>query len=384
MKTGLDRLLEGALGSTLAGVRIALASNESARDGRGRPSADCCLEAGLKVERLLAPEHGFDLALPEGQRFGPGRHPRLGLPVAPFYGDGLVLTPEALDGAEVLLFDLPNVGLRCHTYLANLVEAVRYCASHATALVVLDRPNTLGGLAVEGPPAGEPFLSDVAPVPLPFRHGLVWSELVQWLLRTLPARLEPRCVPMQGWRREQWHDATGLSWAAPSPNLRTFDAAVAYPATVWLEATTLSEGRGTAQPFEWFGAPWLRPGPALRALEALELPGVAFAETEFVPARSKHVGAHCAGLALRVVDRALYRPLETGLTLLQTLRDPAVCGFEWMRGARTGICFVDRLAGTDRLRLALEEGRSARELAAEFAREARAFDAHRREFLLYE
>ncbi|MBI3893955.1 MAG: DUF1343 domain-containing protein [Candidatus Wallbacteria bacterium] len=381
--TALDLILAEPPAS-LCGARIGLIANQSARDASGRPAVKALLETGLRVERLFAPEHGHDLSHQEGARFGAGRHPEHGIPIVPFYGDTMKLGPDAAAGLDILVFDLPNVGLRCHTYLANLAEALEFSHQVGFPLMVLDRPNVLGGAVVEGPCSQPRPPSDVAPLRVPFRHGMTWLELARWTTRA--RRLAPALqeVPMQGWRRSMWQDDTGLAWHPPSPNLPTFDSAVAYTATVFLEGSNLSEGRGTDRPFQTFGAPWLEPARLLGELETLGLPGVEFRETTFTPSRSKHQGQRCLGVSMDVRDRVTFRPLATGFALLDRTRALWPEQFSWLQNERTGFRFIDRLLGTELVRRAVDRGAGLAEALSRFESDARAFEEDRRPYLLYE
>ncbi|MBI4867346.1 MAG: DUF1343 domain-containing protein [Candidatus Wallbacteria bacterium] len=380
--TGLDAWLARPP-AALAGARLGLAANLSATDGSGRPAARALLEAGSQVVRIFAPEHGHDLSFHEGERFGDSRLAGPAIPIVAFYGEGLALTEESVRGLDALVFDLPNVGLRCHTYLANLVETLELSHRLRFPVAILDRPIALGGLELEGPAAVLSPTTDVAPVPVPFRHAMTWLELARWIVRHRKLSPIVHEVPMTGWQRPMWHDATGLPWWPPSPNLPRFESAVAYAATVLLEGTNVSEGRGTQSPFELFGAPWLSPDRLRGALEESGLEGVGFEPARFVPTRSKHTGTACEGLTLRVLDRSRFRPLATGAAILAALARLWPDRLEWPSNTRTGIHFIDRLLGTAELRQAIGAGRPVREVFARFEESASRFARERNECLIY-
>lgn len=335
----LDRIGEHA--RLFAGRRIGLAANQASLDSALVPALDRLRALpGVRVERLFAPEHGLAGLLGAGEADADGIDPASGLPVVALYGPRTRPAPAHLAGLDLLVADLPDVGVRAYTYLATLLGLCEATAEAGLPVVVLDRPNPLGG-AVEGGGVAPGAESFVAPFDLPLRHGLTLGEAARLFCaeRGLAA---PAVLPCAGWRRRQPIAADAV-WVAPSPSLPTAPAAFAYAGTVLIEGTALSEGRGTSRPFTLIGAPGLDGAGLARTLRGQTLPGCLVRPAAFRPAASKHAGAVCEGIELYVADRTAFRALPPVLAILGFVRDrqPELLG---------PLPFLDRLAGGPALR----------------------------------
>jgi len=357
------------------GQRLGLVTSAAAVDSQLRTTIELLAEASRsgahpwRLTRLFAPEHGLRGDAPAGVPIEDTTDPITGLPVSSLYGPHRRPTPAMLADVDVLVIDLVDVGARFYTYGVTMAECLVAGATHGRPVVVLDRPNPLGGLQVEGPRLQPGFESFVGRAHQPIRHGLTLGELARAIahLEGLAPSLQLHVVPLQGWQRAQWADQTGLPWVLPSPNLPTLESATVYPGTGLLEGTTLSEGRGTTRPFELVGAPGIAPERWATRLNALatagQLPGVRFRPCWFVPWTSKHAGVRCGGVQLHVTDRTVFRPVATGVWLLATAwaEWPQVCSWRPPRapqgaGQPSSSWPIDRLYGSAALREHLAVG----------------------------
>jgi len=382
VKTGLDVLLAEKL-HLLRGRRVGLVTNPTGVTSDLQSTVDVLHRAaGVHLAALFGPEHGFSASAPDGVAVASERDRRTGLPVHSLYGPTKKPTPEMLAGLDVLVFDLQDCGARFYTYTWTLLYCLEAAAENGLPLLVLDRPNPIGGEAVEGPVLDRRFASFVGDWPIPIRHGLTLGELATLFNRSIGADLS--VVHMQGWRRAMWFDETGLPWVLPSPNLPTLEAAMVYPGTCLVEGTNLSEGRGTSRPFEFVGAPWIDGDDLALAMNALRLPGVRFRPVTFAPTTSKHSGSTCGGVQVHVLDRQALRPVETGVHLLATIKRLYPGDFRWLPTSWEGQPpHVDLLAGTDRLRQALDAGVPVADIIAEWQPGLAAFLPEREAALLY-
>lgn len=370
VSTGLDRLAQGeALLDRSA--RLALLSNRAARDRAGRWPLEVLRAAGYQVSLLLTPEHGLEVAAEAGAVVG---HSRLGdLPVFSLYGADLAPVEEALTGVDLIVADLADIGVRYYTYPWTVRETMRLAARHALPLTILDRPNPLGGTVIEGslPQLDSPVCASLVPI----RHGLTLGELSRWNRQTFDLEVELGVVPVTGWEREQRFPATGLPWVPPSPALPNFSAVTLYPGTCLLEGMTMSEGRGTAAPFQQFGSPQLSPGALIEELQGQEaLAGATLEPVTFTPQASKWAGVPCAGVRVTVTDADRFQPVRAGLALVGALR--AVPDFAFLPS-------FDKLAGTTEWREHLLAGAAPEEITAGFAAAEGRFRRERTEVLLY-
>jgi uncharacterized protein YbbC (DUF1343 family) len=291
-----------------------------------------------------------------------------------------------LAGVDAMVFDVQDVGSRYYTFVYTMLHVLQACAREGKRAVVLDRPNPLGGVAVEGNVLDPAYRSFVGLHPLAVRHGMTVGELALMFREELSLDLDLHVVPMRGWRRAMDFEETGLPWVLPSPNMPTVDTAFVYPGGCLVEGTNLSEGRGTTRPFELVGAPWLD-GPALaRRMDGERLPGVAFRPAVFTPTFQKHAGRACHGVQVHVTDRARFPAFLTYLLLLHHARRQDPERFAWRdppyEYERVKLP-IDILCGTDRIRRVIESGVSPRRLAAGWRREAASFRRRRAKFLLY-
>ena len=368
----------------LAGKRVGLLANHASVT-RDLISGVSVLHAdpGVNMVALFGPEHGLRGAAQAGDEVATSTDARTGLPVYSLYGERRAPTPAMLASIDVLLVDVQDCGTRYFTYPSTLLLALRAASAAGVRLVVLDRPNPLGGLGVEGNVLDPSFVSFVGAYPVATRHGLTLGELAL-LVAGEEGLASPEVVPAAGWTRELWYDDTDLPWVPPSPNLPTLAAAALYPGTCLLEATNVSEGRGTTQPFECCGAPWID-GERLRALLATRLPAAVRPRAcAFVPTFSKHAGAVCEGVALHVRDRHALDAVAAGVQLLFALRDLYPDRFTVTPARRDGERpFLDLLAGTADLRLALGRDEDPAALLDRWRAAAAAFAARRRPYLLY-
>jgi uncharacterized protein YbbC (DUF1343 family)/CubicO group peptidase (beta-lactamase class C family) len=309
--TGIDVLVKEDF-RRLKGRRVGLVTNHTGVDRAGRATIDLLFKApGVSLVALFSPEHGIRGAVEE--RVGDSKDEKTGLPIYSLYGQRRKPSAENLQGIDTLLFDIQDAGCRFYTYISTLGYVLEAAAEHKLRLVVLDRPNPIGGVAVEGPmldPGRESFIAFHA---LPVRHGMTVGELAQLFnsQRKIGADLE--VVHMEGWHRSDFYDRTGLYWINPSPNLRSLTEALLYPGIGMLETTNVSVGRGTDRPFEWVGAPWLDGQRVATALAQENLPGVRFVPLRMTPTASVHKGNACDGVQLIIDDWARFRPLSTGL-----------------------------------------------------------------------
>lgn len=360
--TGLDRVAAGEELAALEGRRLGLVVHGASRTADGRHAVDVLRARGLDVVRLFSPEHGLRGTAAAGEVVADGVDAETGLPVVSLYGQKRRPAPEDLGDLDALVFDLQGAGVRFYTYTSTLILCLEAAAESGIELVVLDRPNPLGGVRVEGPvsaPRSEVASSFVNLAPGPLVHGLTMGEMARYVNAGLPSPARLSVIAMRGWRREMIWEETGLPWVDPSPNLRTPVAALTYPGTALLEATNVSEGRGTSDPFLLVGAPWLDPAGL-----AGERAGFALRPVQFVPQSSpaaptpKYEGETCRGWRIEVLDGAEAEPYRLGVSLLASLRQEPE--FHWRAEGEA----LTRLVGTPRLVEALRQGRTMDEIVA--------------------
>lgn len=380
VRPGLERLAGGDV-PQLRGRRVGLVTNPNGTDHAFRSSVS--LLAGgehCTLAALFGPEHGIRGNAQAGDTVGNDTDPQTGLPVHSLYGATKRPTPQMLDGLDVMLIDLQDLGARFTTYISTLVEVMHAAQSTDIEVVVLDRPNPLSGTMVRGNMPVPGFESFVGIHPVPTLHGLTLGEFGRLVARDRDWRM-PQVVTMTGWERTAWFDDTDLPWIMPSPNMPTLEALTLYGGTCLIEGTTVSEGRGTTRPFELIGAPGIDPERLAADLTARDLPGVAFRPASFQPRFSKHAGEMCGGVQVHLVDRRILDAPVLGIHLLDAVRrhDP---DFSWHANSPKRF-FIDLLLGDDGPRQALEAGTTPTEIVTGWTEARDAFVESRRDMLLY-
>ena len=385
MTLGSERLLASG---RLAGRRVGVVSNPASVDGAFRHVVDrIAAQPGVTLAALFGPQHGFHADAQDNMvETAHARHPRLGAPIHSLYSDTREPTAEMLDGLDLLVIDLQDVGTRVYTYVYTMANCLRAARRRGLPVVVCDRPNPIGGEAVEGPVLDPAFASFVGQFPIPLRHGMTIGELARLFNDRFGIGAELEVVPLEGWSRAAYHDEAGAPWVIPSPNLPTLDSAIVYPGAVLLEGTLLSEGRGTTRPFELFGAPGIDPEGLAGRLNALDLPGALFRPATFEPTFQKHAGRPCGGCQIHVTDRRVFRPVRTGVAVIAACREALGDRFGWREPPyeyERDKMPIDVLSGSPALRRQVDAGRPAAEVAADWDRGLAAFEALRRDVLLY-
>jgi len=385
VRSGLERLL-GRPGG-LRGRRLGLVANPTSVTADLVHAAQALHEArAFRLEALFGPEHGIWADAQDLVEVGDSRDPRTGLPVHSLYGKTRVPTPEMMAGLEAMVFDVQDVGSRYYTFAYTMLHVLEACAAAGVTVVVLDRPNPLGGAVVDGNVLDPEYRSFVGLHTLAVRHGLTVGELALLFRAERGLAVDLHVVRMEGWRREMHFEDTGLPWVLPSPNMPTVDTAFVYPGGCLIEGTNLSEGRGTTRPFELVGAPWLDPWVLVRDLEREGLPGVGFRPVFFTPTFQKHAGRLCGGVQVHCRDRGRFPAFLTYLLIVHHARRQDPKRFAW-RDPPYEYELVRRpfdiLCGTDRVRRTIEGGASPRGLSAGWRREAAAFRRRRAPYLLY-
>jgi uncharacterized protein YbbC (DUF1343 family) len=345
---GVETLLSDSM-RLIRGKRVGLLTNHSGRDRQGRSTIDLLFKApGVKLTALFGAEHGIRGVAKAGEKIGSSVDSATGVPVYSLFGDVRVPTPEMLANVDVLVYDIQDVGARVYTYewtMALMANAAK------KPIIILDRPDPIRADRYEGNILDSAFASLVGQYPVALRYGLTPGELLRFLVGTKRVAADVHVVPMKNYRRSMWFDETKLAWINPSPNLRSLDAELLYPGTVFFEGTTATEGRGTDSPFTLIGAAWMTDNAAIATeLNALGLPGVRFdTATRTIEAGYKFGGQTIPMIQIRVTDRNAVRPVALGLRMLRVIYARHPKDFQWR------ISQIDRLAGTDKLRRAVEQ-----------------------------
>jgi uncharacterized protein YbbC (DUF1343 family) len=372
---GVEVLLTDSL-HLVQGKRVGLLTNHSGRDRKGTSTIDLLFHApGVKLTALYGPEHGIRGVAKAGEKIASGVDSATGVKVYSLFGDVQVPTPEMLRDIDVLVYDIQDVGARVYTYEWTLALAANAAKK---PVIVLDRPDPIRADRVEGNILDPRFASLVGQYPVALRYGLTPGELLRFLAGTKLIDANVTVVPMKGYRRSLWFDETGIPRVDPSPNLRTLDAELLYPGTVFFEGTTATEGRGTDAPFTLIGASWMTDAAAIAAeLNALRLPGVRFdTATRTIEAGYKFGGRTIPMVKVLVTDRNAVRPVALGVRMLRAIYARHPTDFQWRQRQ------IDRLAGTDRLRAAVEQN-TVDALLAEWDRDAARFGESVRPYLIY-
>jgi uncharacterized protein YbbC (DUF1343 family) len=373
VRTGIDVLRDERF-ERLHGRHVGLITNASGRARDGTSTIDLLLFApGVKLVAVFAPEHGLN-ADRQGS-IADGRDTRTGLPIYSLYGDSFVPSAASLAGIDTLVFDVQDAGTRFFTYASTMRRAMEAARDHGIRFVVLDRPNPIDGIDVAGPaqmPLTRSFVNYHA---IPIRHGMTVGELATLFNADDHLGVALSVVPMRGWRRSAYGDETGLPWVSPSPNLRSVEEALLYPAVGLLEATNLSVGRGTDAPFERVGAPWINGDALAASMTAEALPGVDFASDTFTPEADRYVHQRCNGVHVTVRDRARFEPVRTGLAIARALRSLYTRVWEFDK--------LNRLLVDAEVMKAIDSGLPLSTVVETYRSELTAFATKREKYLLY-
>lgn len=383
VKTGLEGMLAEDC-RPLKGQRIGLIGQSAAVLPDFTHGLDALLRAGVQVTALFGPEHGFRGAAADGAAVKNQRDPKTGLPVYSLYGATRQPTPEMLAQVDALVFDMQDVGVRFYTYLSTLFYALKGAAAAGVPVWVLDRPNPLGGLRRAGAMLEPGFESFIGIVHIPIQYGLTMGELAGWMNATCGLGAELKLAPMQGWTRSMTFDCTGLPWVPTSPAMPHLSTVRVYPGTCLLEGTNLSEGRGTALPFEVVGAPWLDGEALAEGLNRLELPGVRFRPVAFTPSTSKHAGRACSGVQLHLTRPQDFQPVETALHLIAACRSQNPKQFQFLKTSWEGSPpHFDLAVGNALVRRQLCDGVPVEEICRAWRSPLEAFERDCAPFLHY-
>ena len=388
VKTGLEILLDSKL-ELLDSERVGLIVNPASVNSRFEHAADLFHQRSqINLSALFGPQHGIrgetQDNMIEWQTF---RDSRTGLPAYSLYGEARKPTPGMLGDVDVLIFDIQDVGTRVYTFIYTMalaMEAARECGKR---FIVLDRPNPIGGVQVEGNILETEFQSFVGMFPIPMRHGMTTAELALMFNREFGIGCELEVVKMEGWRRSMFYEDTRLPWVLPSPNMPTVDTAIVYPGSVMLEGTNLSEGRGTTRPFEIIGASFIEPDELIGELVKENPPGVVFRPLHFQPTFHKFAGELCGGIQLHVIDRNAFKPVITGVTIISAIRRLYPDGFAWKQPPYEYVYDklpFDVINGSSRLREQIEAGTPLAEIEGSWREGLNDFDVRRTPYLLYD
>ena len=385
VRLGIDILLDS---NRLRGKRVGVVSNHASVDARFRHVVDRVASAdGVTLGVIFGPQHGFRSDVQDNMIETPHAQDAMRrVPLYSLYSETREPTAEMLKDVDVLVVDLQDIGARIYTYIYTMANCLRAGKRHGVPVIVCDRPNPIGGEDVEGAPLVPGFESFVGQFPIPMRHGMTIGELARLFNEAFGIGANLEVVRMEGWTRGAYWDATGLPWVMPSPNIPTLDSAVVYPGTVLFEGTMLSEGRGTTRPFELLGAPWIDAERFAASMNALGLPGVFCRPAVFEPTFQKHAKEPCGGCQLHVLDRDAFRPVLTGVALIDMFRRQNPAKFAWRQPPyeyEHDKMPFDILSGSDQLRRQIESEVPLAEIAETWRDGERAFEKQRSAFLLY-
>jgi uncharacterized protein YbbC (DUF1343 family) len=385
---GSTRLLESG---ALRGKRVGLVSNPASVDHRLLHIVDLMLaDRAIDLVALFGPQHGFRSDVQDNMIESPHTEFEAGakrrVPLYSLYSDTREPTAQMLREVDTLVIDLQDIGTRIYTYMYTMANCMRAARTHGVKVIVCDRPNPIGGVEVEGitlEPGNESF---VGQFPIPTRHGMTMAELAMLFNEQFEIGADVEVATMEGWRRPMYWDDTGLPWVMPSPNIPTLDSALAFPGTVHLEGTNASEGRGTTRPFELVGAPWVSAEAFAARLNARGLPGVYFRPVVFEPTFQKHARVACGGCQIHVRDRQAFRPVLTGLAVIDEIRASDPGSFAWKEPPyeyEPAKVPIDVIAGSSSFRQAIDAGQRAEQIAARWEASVAGFRKLQQPYLLY-
>ena len=388
MQTSLD-IFQKNRPRALRDSRVGLIVHPASVNRKLEHAVDCFLNSRkIELKALFGPQHGIrgetQDNMVEWQGF---RDKQTGLPVYSLYSNSRKPEPSMLKDIDVMVIDMQDIGSRYYTFIWTMELCMQACDEMNKSFVVLDRPNPLGGVLTEGPVLDMSYKSFVGQRPLPVRHGMTIGEIASYLKNEFYPSLDFHVIKMKGWKRKMWFDETGLPWVMPSPNIPTLDAAIVYPGMCLFEGTNLSEGRGTTRPFEIFGAPFIEPDKLAKELKSFKLYGVIFRPMYFQPTFQKHAGKLCRGAQIHVINREKFKPFKTGVAIIKAIHDLYPEYFQWKQPPyeyETEKMPIDILAGTDRLRKDIENGKSIEHMEEWWKEQCLEFQRKvRKRFLIY-
>jgi len=385
VRLGSDLLL---CSNRLKGARVGVVCNHASIDrGFSHVIDRVATCEGVTLAAIFGPQHGFRSDVQDNMVETPHRDDsRRRVPVYSLYSETREPTAEMLRGVDVLIVDLQDIGARIYTYIYTMANCMRAAAKHGVNVIVCDRPNPIGGTDIEGAalrPGWESFVGQFA---IPMRHGMTVGELAKLFNDAFSIGASLEVAKMEGWTREMYVDTTGLPWVMPSPNMPTLDTAIVYPGTVLFEGTMLSEGRGTTRPFELVGAPWIDAERFAAEMNGAGLSGVYFRPAGFEPTFQKHAKQPCGGCQIHVTDRETFKPVITGVALIDMFRRLDPSRFAWRQPPyeyEHDKMPIDILAGSDALRKQIESAVPVRDIAASWADDEAKFKRLRANYLLY-
>jgi uncharacterized protein YbbC (DUF1343 family) len=386
VKLGLEKALEER--DIFTNQRVGLICNQASLNHGFEHAADLFFRhPNVNLTTLFGPQHGIRGDVQDNMiETAHTIDKKTNLPIYSLYSETRQPTEEMFGNLDTVVFDLQDVGGRVYTFIYTMANAMKACAKYGKRIIVCDRPNPINGIDVEGNFLEEEYVSFVGQYPIPMRHGMTVGELAKFFNEEFGIKCDLTIVPMDNWSREDFFDETDVPWAMPSPNMPTVDTAIIFPATVYFEGTQISEGRGTARPFEIVGAPFIESDELADALLELNLPGVKFSATNFIPTFQKHANASCGGVFIHVADRRIYQPVLTGIAMVKTIYDLYKDDFRWKDPPYEYVYDknpFDVISGTDRIRKFIENGADPDTIKLSWENDVKSFREQREKYLLY-
>ncbi|MGE6258312.1 exo-beta-N-acetylmuramidase NamZ family protein [Heyndrickxia sporothermodurans] len=380
---GVEALLKNQV-HLLKGKRVGLITNPTGIDQFFESIVDSFYDHnGINLVALFGPEHGVRGSEEAGAYVPFYIDEKTGLPVYSLYGETKKPTPEMLKNIDVLVFDIQDVGARFYTYIYTMAFAMEAAKENNIPFIVLDRPNPLSGVKVEGPMLDTKYSSFVGLYPIALQHGMTVGELANFFNKEFNIGANLTVVKMKGWKRNMYYDETPLQWILPSPNMPTLDTALVYPGAALIEGTNISEGRGTTKPFELIGAPFIDGEELAQKLNELKLPGVMFRSAYFTPTTSKFNGQLSGGIQIHIINRKSYQSVKTGIAIVKTIHDLYPKQFAFRAEDSKGISYFDQLIGNGWVRKAINDGTSLSDIEKRWQSELKKFEKKRKKYLLY-
>ncbi|WP_053362838.1 DUF1343 domain-containing protein [Bacillus sp. FJAT-27251] len=381
---GVEVLLKDEI-HLIKGKRVGLITNPTGVDQELNSIVDTLYNhPDVELTAMYGPEHGVRGDAQAGQYVEKYIDEKTGLPVYSLYGATKKPTPEMLSNVDVLLFDIQDVGTRFYTYIYTMALAMEAAKDNNIPILVLDRPNPIGGTKVEGPVLEDKYSSFIGEYPIPVRHGMTVGELARLFNEEFEIGADLTVVEMEGWKRNMYYDETPLHFVLPSPNMPTLETALVYPGAALIEgAANVSEGRGTTKPFELIVAPFINGSDLAANLNSYNLPGVKFRAASFTPTFSKNANKLNHGVQIHITNRNSFKPFETGLYIVKTIHDMYPNDFQFRAPNSAGVSFFDQLVGNGSIRAGIQAGKSIEEMKAEWQPGLEEFMEVREQYLLY-